>query len=247
MMPLILWKCNLGKPQYNTEYLSTNYQWHLFTLLRKQSGTFCAFLFFWGVRFGVGLIHHSFRGKFSCNRDQQKPAASFRWKANTCIWLATSSCLCREQTLTTNRIGTHYPLTNQKLEGAGLDWTPLAKKKQRAASALFVHYWRSPQYADWHKTCSRARCVPKPVFVCVQARRCSALARPSTRWTSARWSGRAARFCPMRTGEPSERIRVHRGWQHQADVLRLWPQRNGAKRWDRHEVWKVCMVYLKNK
>jgi len=103
-------------------------------------------------------------------------------------------------------------------------------------------------HAYWHETCSRPRSVSKSVSVYVQTRGGSPLSRPQSRRSAAGSGGRAAGFCPLRPGESSQRLRLHRSWKHQADELRLWSQRNRAERWDRYEMWEVCSddicVYL---
>ena len=122
------------------------------------------------------------------------------------------------------------------------------RTSSHAAGCLVPH--NSLRHADWYQTCTRPRSVSEPVSVSVPAGGRSPVARPQSGRSAAGSSGRPARLCPLRTGEPSQRLRVHRVWKHQADVLRLWPQRNREERWDRHEMRKVsseffkCVIYL---
>lgn len=95
--------------------------------------------------------------------------------------------------------------------GQVLCWThgclvPGSVKCRSHALAVWRRYLLVPfislHHADWYQTCPWTRCVPESVSVFVQPGGRSSRARPQSGRSAAGSSGRQARFCPVRVGEP---------------------------------------------
>ena len=114
-----------------------------------------------------------------------------------------------------------------------LDWRACCFSATHSIRLVCLHH------ADWYQASTRPRGVSKPTSFCEQAGDRLPLSRPQNGRSAAGSGGRPACFRPVRAGDPGQRLRVHRGWKHQADELRVRPQRNRAERWDRYEMWKV--------